>query len=336
MQNMMRNSGTIIPFPERILDEFTNGRGSNHKIVEEDENEDDTGNVSETMSLAGSQVPTPHLRMANSDNKMIFSQSTLTGGHTRTNSSKAQSLKGSIVIQKPAAMSSQFSSIVLQNNSQHHDKKKPNAINVPETKKVINRNTNNIRIHPPADHAMLLADIDQFLSQVPASFVCTGGTEFHNEHTTAVVSSAIRLSNHQKEHQTPESHIKVFSAQKSDKTLARHSTESEKFGKQDEETKSSFPFSPQNLNEDSSMHSPPPGNFDDSSKSGGKYVKDWIAEEDQSKKGRFSGQQQKSVMEKIKPPALRRNFSPIKSGKQVKGSVAQSRFTAELTKKRFK
>lgn len=122
VSNHMRNSGTIVPFPDRIIDEFGNGRGSNHKIVEEDENEDDTGNVSETVSLQGSHGPTPILRAA-PESKQPISQTTFTGGHTRTNSSKAQSLKGSIVIQKPA-MSSQFSSIVLQNNSAHNDSRK--------------------------------------------------------------------------------------------------------------------------------------------------------------------------------------------------------------------
>ena len=49
----MRNSGTI-PFPDRVIEDYPLCRPKNHQIDEEDENDDDTGNVSETMTQPNS------------------------------------------------------------------------------------------------------------------------------------------------------------------------------------------------------------------------------------------------------------------------------------------
>lgn len=58
------------------------------------------------------------MRVVMSKTCMIFSQSSnpASSGHTRTNSSKAQSLKGSIVLQKPG-ISSAFSSTFVSNSN---------------------------------------------------------------------------------------------------------------------------------------------------------------------------------------------------------------------------
>lgn len=54
--HILRNSGTIIPFPERIVEDF--GTGRTQQIDEEDENDDDTGNVSETLLEGSSSTMT--------------------------------------------------------------------------------------------------------------------------------------------------------------------------------------------------------------------------------------------------------------------------------------
>lgn len=144
-----------MPFPERIVGE--------HQIEEEeeDENADETGNVSETDS-----------RVVMS--KVIFSQSSnpASSGHTRTNSSKAQSLKGSIV--KPA-LSSAFSSTFVSNSNPYGVKPpmiRPGAKLLDQIKMGLGRHTRN-------GHEG--SDLHLYLPQTPGSFVCTGGTEFYYE-----------------------------------------------------------------------------------------------------------------------------------------------------------
>ena len=105
----MRNSQTIIPFPERII-----GEERQKQIDEEPENEEEEpGNVSETGSVEGrerkAEIPTnltsPRTMVKINDKLMInmsyHPPTNTTGEHTRSNSSKAQSLKGSIILQKP-------------------------------------------------------------------------------------------------------------------------------------------------------------------------------------------------------------------------------------------
>lgn len=86
--------------------------------IEEESDDDDTGNVSESMIMPS----TPRHKLAyymrsHDKSDKNHSQST-TGAHTRSNStktnSKVQSLKGSIIINKP--FSSQFSSILTSSN----------------------------------------------------------------------------------------------------------------------------------------------------------------------------------------------------------------------------
>lgn len=101
----LRNSGgSSIPFPERIIEEFTH-YGS--RKIEEEDIEDDTGNVSETATQPASNSLTPRKLIVEETKKINYGLSNpSTGGHTRTNSSKAQSLKGSIILQKPTNLSS--------------------------------------------------------------------------------------------------------------------------------------------------------------------------------------------------------------------------------------
>jgi hypothetical protein len=86
----MRCSGTIIPFPERIMEESVR---PSQRIIEEDENDDDTGDVSET--IAENMIPTPNTKDlkaiigSDSGKPHCMSSNPSTSGHTRTNSSKA-------------------------------------------------------------------------------------------------------------------------------------------------------------------------------------------------------------------------------------------------------
>lgn len=84
----------------------------NHKIQEEENDDEDPGNISEGMILP--QTPTPKaIQQMKShfikDTKSGKASTTISGTHTRTSSSKAQSLRGSIHIQRP--LGSHFSSI---------------------------------------------------------------------------------------------------------------------------------------------------------------------------------------------------------------------------------
>jgi hypothetical protein len=59
LAQLLRNSesSTIVPFPERMNEEFPSRPNTNHhQIDEEDENDDETGNVSETL---GSESASP-------------------------------------------------------------------------------------------------------------------------------------------------------------------------------------------------------------------------------------------------------------------------------------
>ena len=176
----MRNSGSSIPFPERIIEEFA--QNGSRKIEEEDI-EDDTGNVSETVTQPASNSLTPRkliIEETKINNPIKYGLSNpSTGGHTRTNSSKAQSLKGSIIIQKPTNLSSQFTASLVSSSHNPYGLIGDNTNNTRKNLSQKKIQQHNSTTYEETKKAELNREVDEYLSQVPGSFVCTGGTEFH-------------------------------------------------------------------------------------------------------------------------------------------------------------
>jgi len=81
------------------------------KIDEEENDDEDIGDISEGMIVPTTPLPKNIQMMRNHEksDKDPKSSSTMSGAHTRTNSSKAQSLRGSVHVSKP--LGSHFSSI---------------------------------------------------------------------------------------------------------------------------------------------------------------------------------------------------------------------------------
>ncbi|CDW78330.1 UNKNOWN [Stylonychia lemnae] len=169
---------------DRIIDE-------NQKIEEEENDDEDPGNLSEGMILP--QTPTPKIiqQMKNhnlNDEISAKISNGISGTHTRTSSTKAQSLRGSIHLQKP--LGSHFSSItslhppITNNSIKNIEKIDKQLLNkflretfsgvLPQESGIqrFKREKNGDSIDDLND------DVQKYIQPMPSSFVVQGESDF--------------------------------------------------------------------------------------------------------------------------------------------------------------